>query len=276
MTKLNFGTFQLYYEETGRAGEPVVLVHGYWGDHHQWDATAAGLAGSFRVLSYDRRGHGASSSPGGSVALDNQVGDLSTLLSIAGLGARHLVGTGVGGLIALQLALLHPEQVLSLDVHEPSLLGLLSDDPPAAEIYGSTRDWERSILQRLEARDPKGAAELYADGVSAQPGGWGELPPGVQGAFVANAPASFRELQDPTLQHLDMELFTGYREPVVVTGGDRSAPVFAAVNAHVVEGFYRALRHTYEGAGHFPHVTQPDQTGRVIAEFCKYAAARRS
>ena len=35
----------------------VVLVHGSWGNHHNWDAVVPAFARSFRVLSYDRRGH---------------------------------------------------------------------------------------------------------------------------------------------------------------------------------------------------------------------------
>ena len=41
----------------GDVRDTVVLVHGSWGDHHNWDAVAPMLARSFRVLTYDRRGH---------------------------------------------------------------------------------------------------------------------------------------------------------------------------------------------------------------------------
>ncbi|TMK54544.1 MAG: alpha/beta fold hydrolase, partial [Actinobacteria bacterium] len=50
---------ELYYEVSG-SGEPLVLVHGSWGDHHNWDPVVVPLAESFRVVTYDRRGHSAS------------------------------------------------------------------------------------------------------------------------------------------------------------------------------------------------------------------------
>ena len=50
----------LYYELTGEAGSPLVLVHGSWGDHHTWNAVSPSLGRSFRVLTYDRRGHSQS------------------------------------------------------------------------------------------------------------------------------------------------------------------------------------------------------------------------
>lgn len=50
----------LYWELAGRKGEPLVLVHGSWGDHHNWDGVVSELSKTFRVLTYDRRGHSKS------------------------------------------------------------------------------------------------------------------------------------------------------------------------------------------------------------------------
>jgi pimeloyl-ACP methyl ester carboxylesterase len=274
MPNLNLGTFELRYEESGVGGEPVLLIHDSWGDHHQCDAIAARLSATCRVLSYDRRGHGASSSPGGSVVLADQVGDLSTLLSVAGRGARHVVGFGVGGTIALQLALARPDLVRSLHIHEPSLVGLLASDSTATAEFAAARALEANVAARLRAGDHRGAAQTYADGVSSESGAWAELPPVVQASFVTNAPASLLETVDVTTQSMDLALFATYRDPILVTGGTRSAPMFAAINERLGEAFYGAARHSFEGAGHFPHVTHPDDSARLIAEFARYAADR--
>ncbi|MCI4324268.1 MAG: alpha/beta hydrolase [Thermoplasmata archaeon] len=274
MPNLNLGTFELRYEETGVRGEPVLLIHDSWGDHHQCDAIAARLSSTCRVLSYDRRGHGASSSPGGSVALADQVGDLSTLLSIAGGGARHVVGFGVGGTVALQLALVRPDLVRSLHVHEPSLVGILASDSMTTSESAAARALEASVAARLRAGDHRGAAETYVEGVSSEKGAWAGLPPVVQASFVANAPASLLETVDPTTQSMDLARFSGYRDPILVTGGTRSSPIFAAINERVSDAFYGAARHSFDGAGHFPHVTHPDDSARLIGEFAQYAAQR--
>ena len=50
----------LYYELNGEHGDPIVLIHGSWGDHANWRVVVPGLAKSFRVLTYDRRGHSSS------------------------------------------------------------------------------------------------------------------------------------------------------------------------------------------------------------------------
>jgi pimeloyl-ACP methyl ester carboxylesterase len=61
MTTIN--GVKIFYELTGDSGEPLVLVHGSWIDHHNWDAVVPSLARSFRVLTYDRRGHSQSERP---------------------------------------------------------------------------------------------------------------------------------------------------------------------------------------------------------------------
>jgi hypothetical protein len=53
----NVNGVRLFYEVSGHGEVPLVLVHGSWGSHHNWDLVVPELAESFRVLTYDRRGH---------------------------------------------------------------------------------------------------------------------------------------------------------------------------------------------------------------------------
>ena len=55
----------LHWELIGHGGDPIVLVHDSWADHHSADRMLPELAQSFRVLAYDRRGHSQSEPPGG-------------------------------------------------------------------------------------------------------------------------------------------------------------------------------------------------------------------
>jgi pimeloyl-ACP methyl ester carboxylesterase len=57
MPTANVDGVRLYYELKGTGEIPLVLVHGSWCLHHDWDQVAPRLAKSFRVLTYDRRGH---------------------------------------------------------------------------------------------------------------------------------------------------------------------------------------------------------------------------
>ena len=69
----------LFYEVHGE-GEPVVLVHGSWVDSTSWDQVVEGLAASFRVLVYDRRGHSRSERLQQQGSMDEDGDDLADLL----------------------------------------------------------------------------------------------------------------------------------------------------------------------------------------------------
>src|SRR5438445_7496117 len=76
----NSSAIQLYYEDHG-SGPPVVLVHGYLLDGRSWEKQeAALLAAGHRVITYDRRGFGASSRPSVGYDYDTLAADLAALL----------------------------------------------------------------------------------------------------------------------------------------------------------------------------------------------------
>ena len=92
----NSTPIELYYEDQG-AGRPVVLVHGYPLNGHSWEhQTRDLLASGYRVITYDRRGFGRSSSVGAGYDYDTFAGDLRTLLETLDLRDVVLVGFSMG------------------------------------------------------------------------------------------------------------------------------------------------------------------------------------
>jgi non-heme chloroperoxidase len=88
----NTGDIQVYYEDHG-AGAAVVLVHGYLADGHSWEKQeTALLAAGYRVISYDRRGGGASSRPSTGYDYDALAADLNALLEELDLRDAVLAG----------------------------------------------------------------------------------------------------------------------------------------------------------------------------------------
>jgi 3-oxoadipate enol-lactonase len=99
----------------GAAGAPVVTFsHSLAANLALWDAQAAALAGRYRVLRYDIRGHGGSSVPPAPYTLEQMADDLHGLLQGLGIGRTHLVGLSMGGLIGMTMALRYPDAVRSL------------------------------------------------------------------------------------------------------------------------------------------------------------------
>src|SRR5207249_9962497 len=93
----------LFYEVTGD-GDPLVLVHGSWGDHNNWAAVVPGLAESFRVITYDRRGHSQSERPPGEGSRREDENDLGALLESLDVAPAHVGGNSFGASIVLGLA----------------------------------------------------------------------------------------------------------------------------------------------------------------------------
>jgi pimeloyl-ACP methyl ester carboxylesterase len=90
---------RLYYELAG-SGDPVVLIHGGWGDIRYWDEQFTVLARKYRVLRYDVRGYGKSSPPVEGMAYSDQE-DLANLLDHLRIRNEHVVGFSMGSRIAV-------------------------------------------------------------------------------------------------------------------------------------------------------------------------------
>jgi non-heme chloroperoxidase len=92
----NSTDIELYYEDQG-SGQPVVLIHGYPLDGHSWELqTRELLAAGHRVITYDRRGFGASSKVGSGYDYDTFAKDLDTVLETLDLRDVTLVGFSMG------------------------------------------------------------------------------------------------------------------------------------------------------------------------------------
>jgi 3-oxoadipate enol-lactonase/4-carboxymuconolactone decarboxylase len=107
-------------------GEPVLLLHSLGTNLHVWDPQAAALARGHRVIRPDLRGHGLSEAPAGPYTMDVLARDALTLLDVLGVQRAHVGGVSIGGRIAMEMAALAPERVLSLVLCDTAL-----EFPPA-------------------------------------------------------------------------------------------------------------------------------------------------
>lgn len=131
----------LFYQDEGH-GPPVVLIHGVGADGSSWDEIAAALAGDFRVLRLDLRGHGRSGHIEGGCSLDDFVRDVVDVLDACGVARAHVVGFSLGGMIAQAMALQHPDRI--------DRLVLLS------AVAGRTEEERTRVSQRLEVLRTQG------------------------------------------------------------------------------------------------------------------------
>ena len=101
-------------EVEGREGAPwVTFSNSLATDLSMWDDQVAALESDFRILRYDKRGHGASEEVRAPYALDDLVGDVVAIWDALGVRRSHFVGLSIGGRIGLRLAIDYPERLLS-------------------------------------------------------------------------------------------------------------------------------------------------------------------
>jgi pimeloyl-ACP methyl ester carboxylesterase len=249
---------QIAYQDTG-AGEPLVLVHGSWGSHRNWDLVVAALAAHHRVLSYDRRGHSESERPPGQGTFAEDVDDLAALINTLDASPAWVVGNSVGAVIALQLAATRPEVVRGLIVHEPPLRKQLS--------AGGADGPLGVVLELIRLGDHAGAAQRFVEDVALGPGAWAQLPDELRATMIDNAPSYLDEELAPDSRIVDEAALALYAGPVLVTSGSQSPSIFQPVLAHLARLLPQADRIEYAGAGHLPHVTHPAEYVSTVLRF---------
>lgn len=115
MAIIQIDEIELFYDIHGdRQGEPLLLIAGFDCDHLFWAAMMPFLVKHYQVIRLDNRGIGQSSAPEQSFSISQMAEDIAALLDALNLKQAHIVGHSMGGQIAQELALAHPEKIQCL------------------------------------------------------------------------------------------------------------------------------------------------------------------
>jgi pimeloyl-ACP methyl ester carboxylesterase len=104
---------QIYWEEHG-AGDPLLLIMGLGATLEWWNRLVPILSSRYRTIVYDNRGVGRSDVPAGPYPIPQMAEDAVAVMDAAGIASAHVFGASMGGMIAQELALNHPDRVRSL------------------------------------------------------------------------------------------------------------------------------------------------------------------
>ena len=156
MSIAKVGSVELYYEEHG-TGDPLLLIMGLAADSQAWMFQIPDFEKHYRVVAFDNRGVGRSSKPAGPYSIHDMADETAGLLDVLGIDKAHVVGVSMGGMIAQELVLRHPERVRAL------VLACTYPEPDAdiertrtftVEQFGGSVDTSGGIHVDLKALNP--------------------------------------------------------------------------------------------------------------------------
>ena len=257
---------RLAYDDTGQ-GAPVVCVHGSWTDRRAWDAVAPTLAQRYRVISYDRRGHSQSERPSEPSGFAAQVEDLAALIAALDAAPAHLLTNSYGGVIALGLAVAHPDRVASLCLHEPPLFSILGESSGVAGLLEEYQVNGERVADEVRAGRHELAARHFVETIALGPGAWELMPEDMRRTMTFNAPTFLDDAGVPAQGVVNIDDLAGVTAPMLLTMGEQSPSPFSMVVDRIVEVTPGCGRSLFPGAGHIPHRTHPEELADVALSF---------
>lgn len=260
---------RIRYECAG-AGMPFVMLHAGVADCRQWDREFAGFAARHKVVRYDLRGHGRSEPVDGDFT---HLADLSALVAQLALDTPFvLMGCSMGGGVAMDYALAHPEHVAALIMVGAGPSGLALDVPAPdkfAEAEAAFEAGDLDLAAELET-------QIWFDGV-------GRRADQVDAAARRLA----RDMDRGVLEHAAKKLGKRRRDrdvnacerlaelrcPVLVVIGEHDIAYMQAAADFMTARLPNARRVTIRDAAHLPNLDHPDEFARVVADFLATALA---
>ncbi|MFD4599350.1 alpha/beta fold hydrolase [Streptomyces sp. NPDC058464] len=253
----------LAYLDTG-SGDPVVLLHSGYVDHRFWYRQIPALAAEYRVIAPDVRGHGSSANASRHFRWAD---DLAELLRHLDAGPAVLVGLSMGGVIATDTVLEHPELVRAVVT-----CGAATGD------FRYTDCWHKGLqseyARTLGAGDIEGWLDAFLRGVAGERRAVADLDPDIPrrlremalrtiSKHTAGEPDRHVPVTDswPRVAKIDVPVLTinGSLEPAdLLTAAERLAREVRNGRAEVVEG-----------VGHYPNLEKPEEFNALLLGFLR-------
>ena len=250
----------LYYEMAG-LGEPLLLIAGFGCDHAIWTLVASELATRYCVYLFDNRGLGRSTGAETVTSIAQMAADAAGLLAALNIGSAHVAGHSMGGMIAQELALTHPDRVRSL-----ILVSSCSHQTRRGKAI--IHSWgELPTLLDVEASTRLILPWIYTESFYANP----DLIEGLIQLIVANpAPPPPVVLQSQARAIIDFdsrERLGAIRCPTLVMVGEQDILLPPAASQQLADKLSSSAMMVIEGAGHGLLVETPQAVVQAMLAF---------
>jgi pimeloyl-ACP methyl ester carboxylesterase len=147
--KVHVGDIDIAYKMFGK-GDPIILISGYSTPLEFWDSTLLEkLASNRTVITFDNRGIGNTTSGNNNFTIPQFADDTSGLLDALKIKKADVLGWSMGGFIAQELALTHPDKVGKLIIYA-SICGGKESAPPTPDVMKVFSDQSGTSLDRIK------------------------------------------------------------------------------------------------------------------------------
>jgi pimeloyl-ACP methyl ester carboxylesterase len=260
-------------------GPDVLLLHGLGGTKASFFDTAADLARhGYRVHALDLPGFGSSSKAPAAYGARFFARAVVGVMDALGIGRAHLVGNSMGGRVALEVGLEHPERVGALALLCPAVAFVRRDWHPLVRLLrpefgvlphslgrGRIERQFWSLFADRDLVDPV-VADVVVDEFERI-----YATPGARLAFLASARAIY--LDEPFGRGGFYPRLSGLRPPALFVWSSHDRLIPSGFRRHVEQWLPSAEQILLEGCGHVPQVERPERTNALIRRFFAHADA---
>jgi pimeloyl-ACP methyl ester carboxylesterase len=260
MPFVDTGAISLFYREQGSGQPPALLIHELGGSGKSWSGVLPLLAGARRAIAPDLRHAGRSEKPPGAVELDDLADDLAALLDALRIDAADVVGSALGSLVAVVMALRHPARVRRL---------VLCACAP--EITDTARDYLATRAERVRREGMRPVAD--ASLTNAFPAPHEGARCAYRPYYLANDPAGYAELSLAlTRLKIGPADFACIAAPTLVIQGAHDFIWPPDIGQRVAALIPGARFHLLADGAHFPHLQVPSELATVVLDFLTAAS----
>ena len=253
MAYVDLPDVQLWYEDTGDDGAPVVFVHPAAGSSESWvNQVPAFTAAGYRCITYDLRGWRNSRQPLEAVGKGHLSDDLEALVQHLGLDRFHLIAAAYGGFGGLDYALRFPRRLRAF-VLATSQGGLADPTYVALRERVASRE-VRAMPVQLRELGPSYRAEN---------------PEGVDRWLEIIEEAGGEPVRQPLSQEITLSTLETLQVPTLLVAGDADLLAPPALMRLLAARIPSCELTTVPEAGHSAHWERPDQWNQIVLDFLR-------
>lgn len=261
MTIATVDGIRIDYQVTGQ-GEPLLLIMGLGYSRHDWQWIIPSLSRSFQTIVFDNRCVGESDCPDEPFTIRHMADDAAGLLDFLGIDAAHVFGVSMGGHVAQELAINHPDKILKL-VLACCHLGPKKSIPLSEETMRHFTEIIEDPEERIRKKMPYSFRSGWVEDHSVE---FDEI---VRLRLPHQQTAEQRQRQfDAALTHDTAERVGLIRAPTLVLQGTADRVVPLEMAALIAGAIPNARIQMLEGAGHLFFIEEPALVAQLIEEFC--------